>query len=175
MPTGPAFGRPVITSRYPPRPCVAMSACPHDRLSSQLHCRGQLLLHRQCCEMKFRIQSKLRGSFRSRPCAKKTNARILAAHNQGCGSKHCRAGCPNCLGLAICSSPCNRNTYCRDFPLPWSHNRCSGCSGLGWRWRAWLMRAHLPRQERRQRREFCVSSCVPSFGCCYPRERKGTS
>src|SRR5947208_12066654 len=33
--------------RYPSRRRSTMLACPHDRLSSQLHCRGQLLLHRQ--------------------------------------------------------------------------------------------------------------------------------
>ena len=74
---------------------------------------------------------------------------IRVAHNEGYASKHRRAGCPNRLGIAIRTRPGNRNICCRDFPLPWSRNRCSG---LGWSLRAWPLRALLPGQERRQRR-----------------------
>lgn len=86
------------------------------------------------------------------PC--KTNASILAVHNPGYASKHRRAGCPIRLAAANRSRQCNRSTDCMDFRLPWSHNRGSGRSGLGWRSVAWPQRARLPTQEPQQRRGF---------------------
>jgi hypothetical protein len=53
--------------------------------------------------------------------------RILPVYSSDYDSRHRRAGYPNHRPrIAIWTRPYNRNICCGDFPVAWSHNRCSG-------------------------------------------------